>query len=181
MARYSGFMKEKPSNSSWSRFMMTSWSGGVRTGGWRVKKRSKFSASRPHCRRERRTREACNGWGDDEHGHKRQKQKVKERTNKSMGMDVNVRGVTGTAGYWIAILDTYPVKQTSIMNVPTRLLCLPPKNEKSVIIYHSCHSKTVFLKNILLWITHSKKVLQVVYTTYSSIFQEFEATRSYDS
>lgn len=106
----------------------------VRTGGWRVKKRSKFSASRPHCRRERRTREACNGWGDDEHGHKRQEQKVKERTNKSMRMDVNVRGVTGTAGYWIAILDTYPVKQTSIMNVPTRLLCLPPKNEKSVII-----------------------------------------------
>lgn len=60
---YSRFMKEKPSNSSWSRFMMTSWSGGVRTGGWRVKKRSKFSASRPHCRRERRTREACDGCG----------------------------------------------------------------------------------------------------------------------
>lgn len=44
-----GLMYEKPWNSSWSRFWITSWSGGVRTGGWRVKKRSKFSASRPHC------------------------------------------------------------------------------------------------------------------------------------
>lgn len=30
---------------------MTSWSGGVRTGGWRVKNRSKFSAFRPHYER----------------------------------------------------------------------------------------------------------------------------------
>ena len=32
---------------------MTSWSGGVRTGGWRVKNRSKFSAFRPHYERGR--------------------------------------------------------------------------------------------------------------------------------
>ncbi len=44
-----GLIYEKPWNSSWSRFWITSWSGGVRTGRWRVKKRSKFSASRPHC------------------------------------------------------------------------------------------------------------------------------------
>lgn len=50
----SGLIKENPWNSSWSRFWMTSSSGGVSTGGWRVKKRSKFSASRPHCWR---------GWG----------------------------------------------------------------------------------------------------------------------
>lgn len=45
----SGLIKENPWNSSWSRFWITSSSGGVSTGGWRVKKRSKFSASRPHC------------------------------------------------------------------------------------------------------------------------------------
>lgn len=33
---------------------MTSWSGGVRTGGWRVKNRSKFSAFRPHYERGRK-------------------------------------------------------------------------------------------------------------------------------
>lgn len=44
-----GLIKENPWNSSWSRFWITSSSGGVSTGGWRVKKRSKFSASRPHC------------------------------------------------------------------------------------------------------------------------------------
>lgn len=33
---------------------MTSWSGGVRTGGWRVKNRSKFSALRPHYERGRK-------------------------------------------------------------------------------------------------------------------------------
>lgn len=45
----SALIKENPWNSSWSRFWITSSSGGVSTGGWRVKKRSKFSASRPHC------------------------------------------------------------------------------------------------------------------------------------
>lgn len=44
-----GLIKENPWNSSWSRFWITSSSGGVSTGAWRVKKRSKFSASRPHC------------------------------------------------------------------------------------------------------------------------------------
>lgn len=33
---------------------MTSWSGGVRTGGWRVKNLSKFSAFRPHYERGRK-------------------------------------------------------------------------------------------------------------------------------
>lgn len=51
---YCGLIKENPWNSSWSRFWITSSSGGVSTGGWRVKKRSKFSASRPHC---------WGGWG----------------------------------------------------------------------------------------------------------------------
>lgn len=51
---YSGLTNEKPRNSSWSRLDMSSWSGGVSSGGWRVKKRSKFSASRPHCRGEER-------------------------------------------------------------------------------------------------------------------------------
>lgn len=35
---------------------MTSWSGGVKTGGWRVKNRSKFSALRPHYERGREER-----------------------------------------------------------------------------------------------------------------------------
>lgn len=35
---------------------MTSWSGGVNTGGWRVKNRSKFSALRPHYERGRKER-----------------------------------------------------------------------------------------------------------------------------
>lgn len=51
---YSGLTNEKPWNSSWSRLAISSWSGGVSSGGWRVKKRSKFSASRPHCGGERR-------------------------------------------------------------------------------------------------------------------------------
>lgn len=51
---YSGLTNEKPWNSSWSRLAISSWSGGVSSGGWRVKKRSKFSASRPHCREEER-------------------------------------------------------------------------------------------------------------------------------
>lgn len=54
---YSGLTNEKPWNSSWSRLAISSWSGGVSSGGWRVKKRSKFSASRPHCRGEERERE----------------------------------------------------------------------------------------------------------------------------
>lgn len=37
-------------------FLMTSWSGGVKTGGWRVKNRSKFSALRPHYERGRKER-----------------------------------------------------------------------------------------------------------------------------
>lgn len=51
---YSGLTNEKPWNSSWSRLDISSWSGGVSSGGMRVKKRSKFSASRPHCRGEER-------------------------------------------------------------------------------------------------------------------------------
>lgn len=54
--RNSELTKENPSNSDWSMFLMTSWSGGVRTGGWRVKNRSKFSAFRPHYERGRKER-----------------------------------------------------------------------------------------------------------------------------
>lgn len=53
---YSGLTNEKPWNSSWSRLAISSWSGGVSSGRWRVKKRSKFSASRPHCHEEERER-----------------------------------------------------------------------------------------------------------------------------
>lgn len=54
LSGYSGLTNEKPWNSSWSRLAISSESGGVSSGGWRVKKRSKFSASRPHCRGEER-------------------------------------------------------------------------------------------------------------------------------
>lgn len=47
---YSGLTNVKPWNSSWSKLAISSLSGGVSSAGWRVKKRSKFSASRPHCR-----------------------------------------------------------------------------------------------------------------------------------
>lgn len=59
---YSGLTNEKPWNSSWSRLAISSWSGGVSTGGLRVKKRSKFSASRPHCHGEEREGKKRGGW-----------------------------------------------------------------------------------------------------------------------
>lgn len=62
---YSGLTYEKPWNSSWSRLAISSWSGGVSSGGWRVKKRSKFSASRPHCHGEERVRQR---WGEGHGG-----------------------------------------------------------------------------------------------------------------
>lgn len=62
---YSGLTNEKPWNSSWSRLAISSWSGGVSSGGWRVKKRSKFSASRPHCGGEREREIERGRWGED--------------------------------------------------------------------------------------------------------------------
>lgn len=72
--------KENPSNSDWSIFLMTSWSGGVRTGGWRVKNRSKFSAFRPHY-----------GRGRKEFVVGGQKQKQKPEPNKTGGCFLQAR------------------------------------------------------------------------------------------
>lgn len=60
-----------------------------------MKKRSKFSASRPHCRRKRRRREACDGSGvmnmiiKTEEKSKRTEQSDARRTNKVMTVDIN--------------------------------------------------------------------------------------------
>jgi len=68
--------KENPSNSDWSIFLMTSWSGGVRTGGWRVKNRSKFSAFRPHYERGRK--ELVVGGKQQQQKNQRNKTKTKD-------------------------------------------------------------------------------------------------------
>lgn len=90
---YSGLTNEKPWNSSWSRLAISSWSGGVSSGGWRVKKRSKFSASRPHCGGEREREMERGRWGEDgvnmmewgmsrKNGHQTNKEEKKERQLK---------------------------------------------------------------------------------------------------
>lgn len=77
---YSGLTNEKSWNSSWSKLAISSWSGGVSSGGWRVKKRSKFSASRPHCHLGERERERGGGGGGEEDGVNLMRDVKKKRT-----------------------------------------------------------------------------------------------------